>query len=682
MKVLAFVFILSLVFTSYSQVLDYQWGISLGSSSDDRANSIATDAQGNVYITGSFLGTVDFDPGPGTEYLTSGNCHDIFIQKLDSSGNLVWVKQIGNNNCQFSSSISLDTLNNIYIAGRFIGSLDVDPGINTNLISGFGAYDMFTLKLDSIGQFLWVYHSGNNGWEAILSQTVDNAGNVYNLGQFGGTLDFDASSSSSVLTSTNFSDIFIQKLDTDGNFLWVKQLGDSLSEERGNQIAVDSSSNIYLTGLFLGEMDFDPGINTNSLTSAAGSSDIFILKLDIHGDFLWAKAIGDTLPDRGNAITVDQQGNCYSTGHFTGVVDFDPGLGTTELIAAGSSDGYILKLDTNGNFIWVRQISGNAFEDGTSIISMNNEDIITIGTFQDSANFSLISGVSDLISNGGNDIFIAKLDSVGNFEWANSFGGLSNDLGASLAKDQYGHFYTVGNVTGNLDLDPTAGLDQKNGFGNTDVFVQKFNVCFPSYGRDTIIACNSYTWIDGRTYTESTDSIEWRLTNSLGCDSIIMLNITINHIDTSTSVNFPTILANYALASYQWFDCENNYTAIPGETNQSFTPTTNGSYAVQLTDNNCIDTSSCVQISTLNIDNEHANQVKIYPNPTSGKVIVELGQLKNVSIKIYDNTNKLIYSENNIVSPNFQFELIQATGIYIVEVISEGYSKQMKLILE
>ncbi|MFK8037948.1 MAG: T9SS type A sorting domain-containing protein [Crocinitomicaceae bacterium] len=153
-------------------------------------------------------------------------------------------------------------------------------------------------------------------------------------------------------------------------------------------------------------------------------------------------------------------------------------------------------------------------------------------------------------------------------------------------------------------------------------------------------------------------------------------------IDNSLSVSDITLSANLSAAQYQWLDCDNNYATIPNETNQNYTATANGNYALEITGNGCTDTSACVNISTVGIGQTILNQIQIYPNPTYGQVNLELGNLKNVSINIYNVNEQLVYQSEKINSPIYQFEFDYPTGIYFIELNSEGETIRFKLLKE
>ncbi|MBN4051498.1 SBBP repeat-containing protein, partial [bacterium AH-315-M05] len=310
---------------------NFLWVKKMGGTGTDWGRSIV-DTSGNVYTTGTFEGTVDFNPGPGTEILISAGNTDIFVQKLDSSGNFLWVKQIGGTGSEGGRS-AIDVSGNVYTTGSFEGTVDFDPGPGTANLDSSGN---FVQKLDSSGNFLWAVQTGN---VLLSSIKVDAFGNVYTSGIFGGTIDFDLGPGTAILTSLGGSDLFVQKLDASGNFLWVKQMGGNGSD-CGRSITIDASGNLYTTGYFVISADFDPGPGTAILDSSEGL--VFILKLDASGNYLWAIQMGGV--GLGNYITVDSSGYIYTTGWFYNTADFDPGTGTANLTSAGEYDIFVHKL--------------------------------------------------------------------------------------------------------------------------------------------------------------------------------------------------------------------------------------------------------------------------------------------------------------------------------------------------
>jgi hypothetical protein len=283
---------------------NFIWAITIGGSSFDRGYSITVDALGNVYTIGHFRGTVDFDQGAGIANLTSVGNEDIFVQKLDASGNFIWAKSFGASDEDEGSSITVDASGNVYSSGYFRGTVDFDPGAGTANLTSAGDWDIFVQKLDASGNFIWAKSFGGISTDFGVAITVDASGNVYTTGRFSETVDFDPGAGTANLTSAAYYDVFVQKLDASGNFIWVKSFGGSYSDG-GNSITVDASGNVYTIGFFIDTVDFDPGVGTANLTSSEGTYDTFVQKLDASGNFIWAHSFGGISTDYGNAITVD-----------------------------------------------------------------------------------------------------------------------------------------------------------------------------------------------------------------------------------------------------------------------------------------------------------------------------------------------------------------------------------------
>ena len=458
--------------TAQNMTLD--WAKAMGGTGSDAGDSITTDASGNSYTTGSFNGTVDFDPSTGTYNLTSGGDMDIFIQKLDSNGNFVWAKAIGGTNIDRGLSINIATSGNIFITGFFEGTVDFDPSASIyNLTVSSGGRDIFVLKLDADGNFLWAKAMGGTSYALGASISTDASGNSYTTGDFWQTVDFDPSANTYNLTAAGGRDIFVLKLDTNGNFVWAKVMGGTLLDD-GWSISTDANGNSYTTGEFGGTVDFDPSANTYNLTSA-GDADIFIQKLDADGNLLWAKAMGGTDYDYGYSISIDSSGNIYTTGSFRGTADFDPSADTFELTSAGNADIFIQKLDVDGNLLWAKAMGGTSFDVGHSISTDATGNSYTTGEFYGTADFDSSANTYNLTSAGDSDIFIQKLDADGNFVWAKAIGGTDLDRGFSINADTSGNIYLTGHFGETVDFDSSANTYNLTSAGDSDIFVAKYS---------------------------------------------------------------------------------------------------------------------------------------------------------------------------------------------------------------
>jgi Secretion system C-terminal sorting domain/Beta-propeller repeat len=470
-----------LFYHSNAQSPNFLWAKAIGGINDDFGYSVCIDDFGNIYTTGRFHGTVDFDPGVGIFNLTStGVFEDIYILKLDSSGNFLWAKCMEGTVLGQGYSITCEAGRNVYIAGSFLGVVDFDPGVGVFSLSSTSApgVDIFISKFDNAGNFLWAVKIGGLANDIAYSCNIDIFSNVYISGEYIGTVDFDPGSGVYNLTSDSagvFKNAFILKLNSSGNFVWAKSIGGEKLDV-SNSIFIDSSNNVYTTGYFQDTADFDPdSIGINNLI-AVGDKDIFICKLNALGDFEWARAMSGTHDAYGQSIFVDAYSNVYSTGVFDGTVDFDPGVSTFIKTSTGYFDAYILKLDHFGNFKWVKTMGGTGFDEGLSISLDFSGNVYSTGFFQGIVDFDPDTGTYNLNGGVSTDIFISKLDSSGNFIWAKSMGGSINDQGESIALDALGNPIITGSFNSYTVLFGSTMLTNSDNTGNTyDIFVAKLD---------------------------------------------------------------------------------------------------------------------------------------------------------------------------------------------------------------
>jgi len=387
------------------------WAKSFGAAAADAGLSIAVDSTGNVYTTGFFASTVDFDPGAGTTNLTTAGSSDVFISKLDASGNLVFAKRFGGGISDLGYSIAVDSTGNIYTTGFFQDTVDFDPSAGTTNLTTAGLSDIFISKLDASGNLVFAKRFGAAEADAGRSIALDSTGNIYTAGYFEQTVDFDPSAGTTNLTSAGRSDVFVSKLDSSGNLVFAKRFG-AAETDVGLSVAVDSTGNVYTTGYFEQTVDFDPGAGTTDLTTGGGS-DVFVSKLDASGNLVFAKRFGGSNDDGGISISVDSNGNIHTTGYFEERVDFDPGAGTSNLTSAGGTDVFVSKIDSSGNLLLAKSFGGTANDVGRSITFDSTGNIYTTGEFAGTVDFDPGTGTTNLISAGGNDVFILRLDPSG-----------------------------------------------------------------------------------------------------------------------------------------------------------------------------------------------------------------------------------------------------------------------------
>jgi len=369
------------------------WATRLAGNAANLGPEIAAASDGSVYVTGSFTGTADFGAvtlGPSVVEDGPFGENDPFVAKLDADGNLLWARQLAGT---FGNGVAVDGAGSVYVmaehqvgstpdaiitkldadgtvawtytaghstsgrqggwarglkidvgsagdiyaTGRMRGSVDFDPTAGTTKVSG----DAFVVKLNPAGNLVWARSFSGNGVHPG-DIAVDDAGNVYTAGSYFGSVDFDPGKGKFTLPWIEGYEIYVSKLDANGNFAWAKSAAGA-----GNQfpeaLTLDAAGDLYITGDFEGTVDFNPAPATANLTSAGGR-DAFVWKLTSSGAFAWIAGLGGSLSDIGRGIGVDAAGNVYTAGVFNDTADFDPGPNTYNLTSAGGNDIFMSKL--------------------------------------------------------------------------------------------------------------------------------------------------------------------------------------------------------------------------------------------------------------------------------------------------------------------------------------------------
>jgi hypothetical protein len=395
-----------------------------------------------------------------------------------------WAQQVGDTTGSLGVlSSATDAHGNLYTTGVLVGTVDMDPGPGIFNLTDSGFGDIYIMKIDSSGIFQWAKQIGKSSYDEGRSLAVDGNNNVYITGFFSmDSTDFDPGPGTFYFTNISGARTFILKLNSDGNFIWAKTL-ESIYENSARSLALDSASNIFLTGICGGTTDFDPGAGTDTLSTAITA--IYILKLDSTGTFDFAKLIdAGTTNSTVYSIATDNTGNCYATGLLLGTVDFDPGPAVYNLTKNSSSLGgseFIVKLDNTGNFAWAEAIQGSIDQSGgdRAIVTTANGDNFTTGWFMDSVDFDPSATTSHFLHcNFSTDpsVYLVKLDPNGNFVWANQLADPINDKTKRLATDPNGNVYVYGWLSPNQvgDFDPGSATYNLNG-NDGNAFIAKYN---------------------------------------------------------------------------------------------------------------------------------------------------------------------------------------------------------------
>ncbi len=414
-------------------------------------SKVATDGQGDVYVCGTFAGTVDFDPGPATYNLTAQAFRDLFLAKYAADGSLIWVDQFRSTSFPFSSinGIAVSTDGSICISGVYDSALNLDPGGDTR---GFIASNarLFVAKYASDGTLDWATGFGGGTSSSIIPEGIalDESGNIYTTGIFSaGTLDLDPGAGTALVTNTSTDRlVYISELSSHGDYLWSGQLGtqpDAATWVESTSIQVDSNNNVYLTGFYMGTVDFDPGSGTlwkTSQTTLDMPADGYILKLQANHEVGYFVSMAGGFGTEETSVDVDSEGNAYVTGLYGGKLTIYGPDGNTAgtLTPSGfGQTGSVLKLDSSGHLVWAFGLDSTYFTRVKKVV-LDGSTLQMVGSYSGSTDFDPGAGQWLLSTGDIGDFQGQKSQSPGSFLWQLSTDGSiisAEDLGLSSNSD-------------------------------------------------------------------------------------------------------------------------------------------------------------------------------------------------------------------------------------------------------
>jgi len=334
-------------------------------------------------------------------------------------------RQLAKSSNDYAYGVATDSSGNVYVAGGTNGGLDG----NTNA----GNTDLFVVKYNSSGTKQWTRQLGSSSRDSANGVATDSSGNVYVTGMTNGGLDG--------CKNAGIEDLFVVKYNSSGTKQWTNQLGSS-SRDSANDVATDSSGNIYVTGTTYWELDGN---------TSAGKADLFVVKYDSSGTWQWTKQNGTDRYDEARGVATDSSGNVYVTGYTEGGLD-----GNTSV---GKADLFVVKYNSSGTKQWTKQLGtwDSDFANGVATDSSGNV-YVTGSTYRN---------LDGNTSAGNADLFVVKYNSSGTKQWTKQLGSSSRDYANGIVTDSSGSVYVSGTTYGGLDGNTSAG--------NADLFVVKYN---------------------------------------------------------------------------------------------------------------------------------------------------------------------------------------------------------------
>ncbi|HKR06493.1 MAG TPA: T9SS type A sorting domain-containing protein [Bacteroidia bacterium] len=365
------------------------WVRSAGGTNSDLGKSVATDLDGNIYVTGVFYSTsITF----GSTNLLNNSGSDFFLAKYDSAGNVLWAKNMGGNGSDNGEDVAIDANGNVYVTGAFHSPLVI---FGSDTLINNGQEDIFVAKFDSSGNVLWVKNPGGSSYDEGVSICTDANSNILITGFFSSpSITFG----NIVLTNPG---IFVAKYDSSGNVLWAKGSGGLGGSGRG--ICTDKSNNILLTGSFENSISFD------SITLTGTWHDqVFIAKYDASGNALWAKRGTGINQDFGEKVVTDNNKNVYIIGSFNmPYITFDSTTINGPLNSV--SPLFIAIFDSLGNIICTEALESGGWSDGMDIAMDDYGGAYITSNFSEPNIFTI--GNDSLFLTGNENVFLAKFNS-------------------------------------------------------------------------------------------------------------------------------------------------------------------------------------------------------------------------------------------------------------------------------
>ncbi len=531
-KILCFALIgFLLPMSMMAQVFD--WALGFGGAGDQICRKVAIDAAGNVFTAGNFSGTVDFDPGPGSVSLsTASNAADIFVQKFDQNGQLLWARAIGGINVEDLDDIAVDATGNVVVVGKAGVNADMDPGTAVVTLPGGRAFTAFATTLSPAGNYLSSFGIGDSSTIEINEASFDPSGNLVLVGSLIGTCDFDPGPGVSYVSwPGGGQDVLVVKYAPNGSYLWAKCVGSGAFEE-ANAVAFDAAGNVYVTGKYTWTVDFDPGPAVFNLT-AATVPQCFVFKWTASGTFGWAVTLAGSAQTQGDDIQVDAAGNVDIVGFVRfGSSDLDPGPAVYTVTSAGQADGLVMQLDANGGFLWGNLTGGNSHDYAMAVDVDAAGGVYVMGSF--SGNIDLDPSANSYMTNTNSaGAYLQRFNVSGGFDWARRVS--ERCIPADMALNSSNEQHVVGGFNFAVDFDPGDYVFNLTPISGIDGFVAKYRPCSLGNGYVTANAChvaqmNGILYYASGTYTQN-------LTTGDGCDSLLYVQVTLSGADTDSSIS-------------------------------------------------------------------------------------------------------------------------------------------------
>ncbi|MFC2113994.1 immunoglobulin domain-containing protein [Bacteroidota bacterium] len=687
----------------FAQTPDWIWVKQGSGNSTNEGKAVVADPSGNLYVAGSYGQTATF----GTLSVTGG---DMFIAKYDQNGNPIWINSAKGSIKYATYDIDIDSDNNLYVLGS-MNSTATFGGIS---LTTNGSNDVFIAKYNNSGELIWAKNYGGPNYDDVKKLSVDGSNNITIIGGFYDNTNFG----NNTVYARGTMDICIAKLDSSGTLIWLQSFGGK-GIDAGAGIVCDKDDNIYATGSFA-----DSCLIGNNTLVAQGQSDVFTAKFDANGNCIWAKQSVGVYANYPRDICTDGKTNIYVTGAFGQTATF----GSHSLTGAGSvpnTDVFIVKYDSSGDCKMAVKAGGASHEQSYGIYANNLGEVFVGGVFHQNTTFG-----SHSLSGNNSDIFLAKCNASGTFEWAIGAGAASFDecWDITFANDK---LIAVGAFTFTVKFGPhtlsasgtsldmyiaSIGIPPPPSISITE-HPKSFNTCtgdsvtfeITAVGSEmsyqwnkngdaisgatkSILTINGVSSSDAGSYTCTISDSAYSVTSepgilNLGGEPVISQQPVNKTVNKGQNVTIKIVATG--ATSYQW---QKDGIDLSGETTNTLIIS-----SVQKTDEGvyrCVVSGPCgsvvsnegtLSVSTSGLNDQALNDlISVSPNPSYGVINITSESLSGseVNICIYNMNGKTVYSQWISGSEDIKIDLSDLEkGMYIVMAKNSNQSYVSKILL-
>lgn len=603
-----------------------RWTHTIGNSNPDIFSDQAVDDNDNIFITGRFSGTAYFGPNQVGFPVTAGTTPSPYLLKKDAFNQVAWVRS-------FDWRIRIEHVDagpagGVFATGWFDGPADFDPGSGIfNMACTPGGRDGFILHLNAAGQFVSAKKLGGAGNEyAFVSKTQSN-GNSIIAGTYSNTIDVDPGSGSTNLYTMGQPSVYISTLNAQLNYQWSTAYA-SAEPVTIADLHVSSQDDIITIGTHSGPTYFvPPPSNIVNVYSPNG----YVVKHTSSGSIDWiagfeaATGMVSTSAAYPKSVTTDSAGNIYITGSFRGVVDFDPSPSSTHYLTDVENtndyleDGFLVKLSSNGNFIWARHWASDYVIEMNDVALLENGHVVVVGDFWGNVFTDPSPGAQSWTTAAIDGVAIV-LDSNGTYMYEARTHGPWNQYTKRAHPLNGDNFILSGSYLGNSTVSVSGQATTLATLGHSSdqsSYQWAIGNCALFQFTDTIKSCDPIVWRDGLSYNSSNYNASF-VDTSGSCDTLYHLRLNIPLILDTITQSGNTLFVSPFQSQFAWMDCQTGQ-LIAGANDFSFQPTQDGQYAAIITNDGCTDTSDCYNFLFFHTEENAPGEVQLFPNPSQGQ---------------------------------------------------------------